>query len=124
MPANVRHHLEFVAEVVALMHRVGAADALVTLRQERPAFHVSADGPAYHDTRAVFTVWAVDRLVKAGLSPRAVLWHPLVHADSAHAWWTAAVLESDAAADSFVASDLVLPGEPEPHEPGRDLVAA
>jgi hypothetical protein len=105
------HHL--VLSVVDLVDTVGAPDALATLRSERPAL----DEHGYHDTRAVFLVWAVERLRAAGLSPTAVLWHPLVHTDSVLAWYDAATLDSAAARETFVPSTLALPGEPAPHEP-------
>jgi hypothetical protein len=120
MTETARPHLAFVADIVDLVRRHGAAAALATLRDERPA--VTAEG--YHDTRAVFAVWAVDRLLAAEVSPRLVLWHPLLHADSVLVWWTREVLDSAAAAERFVPADRVLPGEPVPHEPLEDLVAA
>lgn len=120
MTEITRHHLDFVADVVGRVRRHGAAEALGALRAERPA----VAGHGYHDTRTVFTVWAVDRLLQAGLTDRAVLWHPLVHADSVYAWWTPAVVDSARAADVFVPSDRALPGEPAPSDTFVGLVAA
>jgi hypothetical protein len=114
------HHSHFVASLVDLVRSEGASDALATVRVDRPAF---ADGE-YHDTRAVFFVWAVERLVSAGLSRTQVLWHPLVHADSPLAWWSADVLESDVARQGFVAPTGLAAGEPTPVEPVAALAAA
>lgn len=108
-----RHHLDLVAEVVELVRRHGAGTALETLRRDRPAI----TGAGYHDTRAVFCVWAVDRLLTAGLTTPSLLWHPLLHEDSVYAWWSADVVDSVAAAEHFVPADRVLPGEPTPSEP-------
>lgn len=119
MTVNASHHLDIVAITADAVRRHGAPGALEALRAEQPALHEGA----YHDTRAVFMVWAVDRLVRAGLSSTAILWHPLVHEDSVYAWWSAARIDSADAAAHFVASDLALPGEPTPLEP-RALIAA
>jgi hypothetical protein len=114
------HHSHFVASLVDLVRSEGASDALATVRTDRPAF---ADGE-YHDTRAVFFVWAVERLVSAGLTRTQVLWHPLVHADSPLAWWSADVLDSDVARHGFVAPTGLAAGEPTPAEPVTALAAA
>lgn len=114
------HHSHFVASLVDLVCSEGASDALATVRADRPAF---ADGE-YHDTRAVFFVWAVDRLVSAGLTRTQVLWHPLVHADSPLAWWSAEVLDSRTARHGFVAPTGLADGEPVPCEPTTALAAA
>jgi hypothetical protein len=114
------HHSHFVASLVDLVSSEGAEAALATVRDEHPAF---ADGH-YHDTRAVFFVWAVDRLVAAGLTRTQVLWHPLVHADSPRAWWSDEVLESSVARHGFVAPTGLAAGEPTPAEPDSSLAAA
>jgi hypothetical protein len=114
------HHSHFVASVVDLVRSEGARDALATVRAERPAFV----GGEYHDTRAVFFVWAVERLVSAGLSRTQVLWHPLVHADSPLAWWSTEVLDSSAARQGFVTPTGLAEGEPTPVEPAPTLAAA
>ena len=78
---------------------------------------------AYHDTLAVFSVWAVDRLVDGGLSDVAILWHPLTDRRSPLAWWDAATLAGDDARHRFVPSTKALVHEPQPHEP-RTLVVS
>ncbi len=116
-------HTEFLSSILRTVRASGAASALEQLRRERPAFHVDADGAAYHDTRAVFFVWAVDRLVAGGLSDFGVLWHPLVESHSPQVWWSAATLASAEAHEHFVPSELARAGEPQPVEP-QALVAA
>lgn len=120
-----RHRTLVVADIVELVRNRGAGAALAEVRAARPALH---DG-RYHDTAAVFVVWAADRLLTAGLTPTAALWHPLLHAESLYAWWDAATLESAEAAAHFVPTTLAAPGEPAPCEPApvppsRRLVAA
>lgn len=107
--------------LLASVRARGAAATQSALDAERPAFHVLADGTAvYHQTVATFMVWAIDRLVEAGLSDMGVLWHPLVQVESARAWWTDETLASAAARDGVVPSDKALAHEPQP----RPLVAA
>ena len=111
-------HTEFISSLIHSVRGIGAAATLEQVRADRPRF----DRGHYHDTRAVFFVWAVDRLVQADLSDMGVLWHPLVDDQSPLAWWHVGVLESAEAAETFVASTEALPGEPQPVEPV--LVAA
>ena len=102
--------------LLASVRTRGAAATLSALDAERPAFHVLPDGSAvYHQTEAALIVWAIDRLVGAGLSDLGVLWHPLVQVASARAWWTDETLASEAAILRFVPSDKALAHEPQPH---------
>jgi hypothetical protein len=107
-------HAQFIAQLTQQVRASGAAAALAHLRTARPSF--TAVG--YHDTAAVFAVWAVDRLVAAGLSDFQVMWHPLTDARSIRSWWDDATLASAAARDGFVPSTLARPGEVCPIEPG------
>ena len=109
----------FVDVLIRAVRTMGAAATLAELRRSRPA--ITTDG--YHDTVAVFYVWAVDRLVAAGLSDSQIHWHPLVDGGSVHAWWDDTTLRSQRARERFVASTRALVGEPAPFEP-RALVAA
>lgn len=120
-------HVDLLRTITALVRDAGPAAALDTLRRDRPSITVpglrSADAAGYHDTLAVFHVWAVDRLVSAGLSDLAVLWHPLTHPESPLAWWDAATLASTEAREGFVSSTCARAGEPAPFEP-QSLLAA
>ena len=111
-------HTEFLLSLVRSVRATGAANTLAQVRADRPAF----DRGRYHDTRAVFYVWAVDRLVDAGLSDIGVLWHPLTDSRSVRSWWSMGLLESIAAADGFVPADLALAHEPQPVD--LDLLVA
>jgi hypothetical protein len=120
-------HGEFISSLLRTVRTDGAAVALAQVRAARPAFHLQDDRDgkpfaSYHDTRAVFYVWAVDRLVAGGLSDFGVMWHPLLDTRSPLLWWTAATLGSTAAAEQFVPSELARPGEPQPVEPAGLLV--
>lgn len=116
-------HVEFITTLTRRVRLAGAAVALDELRAERPAIVSPAGAVGYHDTLAVFYVWAVDRLVAAGLSDLRVLWHPLVDVRSPRSWYDDATLGSDAAIARAVPSTLALPGDPVPVEP-LVLVAA
>jgi hypothetical protein len=106
-------HAQFIASLTQQVRAHGAVAALAHLRSTRPA--LTAVG--YHDTAAVFAVWAVDRLVAAGLDDFHVMWHPLTDARSIRSWWDETTLASAAARDGFVPSTLARPGEACPTEP-------
>lgn len=112
-------HTEFISTLTRAVRQHGAAVALAGLRATRPAFTAAG----YHDTAAVFYVWAIERLVSAGRSDLQVLWHPLTDARSLVAWWDEATLSSDAARDTFVPSTRAMVGDPVPSEP-RELAPA
>ncbi len=111
-------HVELLLALTSRIRAVGPAAALDELRAG-----VGADHPvARHHTLAVFFVWAVARLVDAGLSDAGVLWHPLTDPRSPLAWYDAETLASEEARSSFVPSTLAAAGDPVP-EPPRVLVA-
>ena len=121
-------HVEFITSLTHRVRRAGAAVALDEIRATRPAIispsgTAHAGNDAYHDTLAVFYVWAVDRLLAAGLNDVRVLWHPLTDVCSPRSWWDDDTLASDAAREHFVASTLARAGDPMPVE-FRTLVAA
>ena len=109
-------HTEFLSSILRTVRASGAAVALEQLRSNRPAFHTDDEVAVYHDTRAVFFVWAIDRLVTGGLSDFGVLWHPLVDSRSPLVWWNAATLADSSATEHFVAAELARPSEPQPVE--------
>ena len=113
-------HVELISTVTRAVRARGAATALAELRAARPAFTAAGS----HDTAAVFTVWAVDRLIDAGLADRQILWHPLTDVRSMLAWWDEATLTSDAARDGFVPSTRAVLGDPLPGEPAELAPAA
>ena len=111
-------HVDHWSLVLATIHFVredGAASALRSIRTAlaRAGHPVTVDGRP-HETLTVFVVWAVARLLDAGLTPTQVLWHPLLGTEAPLAWYDRATLQSEEAHASFVASTLALPGEPSP----------
>jgi len=117
-------HLDFLTTLAHRVREDGAAAALAGLRAERPALTApDLTVVPFHDTLAVFYVWAVDRLVEAGMDDTHLLWHPLTDPRSVLAWYDEATIASPAAAAHFVPSTLALPGEPVPSE-ARELLAA
>lgn len=108
-------HLDFIASTTARMRVVGPAAVLHEIR--------ATAGPDHHDTVVVFFVWAIDRLIDAGLSDVAILWHPLTDARTPRSWYDAGTLDSIEARAHFVPATLSLANEPAPCEPGV-LVAA
>jgi aryl carrier-like protein len=107
-------HVELITSLTHRVRHAGAAVALDELRSARPAIASPSGVARYNDTLAVFYVWAVDRLVAAGLDDVRVMWHPLTDVRSPRSWWTDETLESDEAAARFVPSTLARAGEPAP----------
>ena len=121
LPKQQWTHRAHVLAAVTLVRRHGAADALARLRLAIPRYNeatgvANTDTGGYHDTITVFYVWAVDRLVAAGLSTVAILWHPLTSFEAVGSWYDPATLWSPAARRSFVPSTLAVGGEPTPHD--------
>jgi hypothetical protein len=97
-------HVEYLQTLIQAVRQDGAAAAL---DQQLAA--------GLHHTKSSYFVWAVDRLVDAGLSDIEIIWHPLVDAHSPLAWYSEDVLSSEAARTGFVVADRALPSEPQPH---------
>lgn len=95
-------HERLVLAAVALVRQHGPSEALDRIVSHRPDVHV---------TRTVFMVWAVDRLISAGLKTATVLWHPLVDRRSVLCWWDAATLDDDEARTRWVPPTLTTPDE-------------
>lgn len=106
-------------QVIAAVRHDGAAAALAELRRDRPAFTEFG----YHDTAAVYLVWAADRLIAAGFDDVRVLWHPLVQLRSMRQWWDDDTLASAAARHEFVAATRWTVGDPVPAEPQPQIAA-
>jgi hypothetical protein len=117
-------HVEFITSLTHRVRLVGAVAALDELRANQTTIISPTGTVGHHDTLAVFFVWAVDRLVAAGLDDVQVLWHPLTDVRTPLSWWDADTLESHEAANHFVPSNLVGTGEPAPMVDTRVLTAA
>lgn len=117
-PTELPDHRQLILIAAGLIRRHDAAGALGVIRMTLGSL------PDYHDTRTTFVVWAVDRLLTAGLTLAAVFWHPLTFPGSELAWWDAATLDSPEAARRFVPSTLARAGDPEPSEPRTHLAIA
>ena len=118
-------HHDLLRSITALVRDAGPAAALDALRRDRVAFRVPGEPVSqarHHETLAVFHVWAVDRLLAAGLSDTAVLWHPLTDERSPLTWWDLGTLRSSAARERFVPSTSAASWEPAPTVP--DLLVA
>jgi len=107
-------HDHLVLATAALVRRHGPAAALEAL---------TTTGPDTHVTRMVYLVWAVDRLVGAGVPTERLLWHPLLDRRSLLCWWDAATLNSDEARRTWVPPTLCAAHEPAP-EPTSWCIAA
>lgn len=103
-------HAAFITSLTRTVRDRGAACALADLRASR----ADVAGQPYHETLAVYYVWAVDRLIAGGLNDLALLWHPLLDEASVYAWYPAEVLDSAEAAERFVPSPMASDDEPQP----------
>lgn len=121
LPKSRWTHEGHLLACVSLVRRHGAADALAILRAAIPPYNEStgvANTPTsgYHDTITVYYVWAVDRLLTAGISPADILHHPLVEREAPLAWWDRETLMSPAARAWFVEPTLAGDGSGGPTE--------
>lgn len=96
---------------------VDEATAALTAALSRSGHPATGTARRGHATLTAFTVWAVDRLLAAGLDTIGVLWHPLCRPDAALTWYERATLATDAAHDGFVVADRALPTDPQPAAP-------
>jgi hypothetical protein len=127
LPSSHQTHPMSVAPTIASSHRsetarpaVAPNHVVISLVRSRGAHTALAEllTAGHHHTVAVYRVWAVTRLVDAGLSDVGVLWHPLLDARSPLAWWDEPTLASDEARSGWVPPTLSEPGEPTPGLPG------
>jgi hypothetical protein len=105
---HVWKHTDLVLATTSLVRAHGPAATLDLLR---------AHSPRHHETLAAFSVWAISRLVDAGLTTMAVLWHPLTETSSALSWWTESDLRSAAARTGWIEPTLATDGEVRPSLP-------
>jgi len=138
LPKSRWTHEGHLLACISLVRRLGPVEALAALRAAIPPYNEStgvANTPTggYHDTITAYFVWAVHRLLEAGESTTAIMWHPLCDRDALLHWWDRTTLMSPAARAHWVAPTKVAicptPKEwvqpvtqvdESEHEPGRD----
>lgn len=118
-------HEAHVLACIAIVRDRGAAEALAMLRTAIPRYNEStgvANTPTsgYHDTITVYYVWAVDRLLRAGLDAATILADPTIEREGPLQWWDRDELMSERARRSWLAPTRVPagwdPAERGPHQ--------
>lgn len=92
LPKSEWTHEAHVQAGLSLVLRLGAKQALATLREAIPRYNVSTNTPntdtgGYHDTLTVYYVWAINELLRDGISPENIVTHPLVSRTAALDFW-------------------------------------
>ncbi len=85
-------HEAHVLAGLSLILRSGASRALATLREAIPRYNVSTNTPnsdsgGYHDTLTVYYVWAIDELLRQGVSAEEITADPLVSRTAPLDFW-------------------------------------
>ncbi|MGA0116759.1 MAG: hypothetical protein ACO3JF_00040 [Ilumatobacteraceae bacterium] len=104
-------HDAHVQAALSLVLRMGAARALATLREAIPRYNLSTNTPntetgGYHDTLTVYYVWAIDELLREGVSPEHIVGDALVSRTAPLEFWTRDELFSVDARRHWVAPTL------------------
>lgn len=121
LPKSEWTHEAHVMAGLSLVLRTGASRALATLREAIPRYNISTNTPntdtgGYHDTLTVYYVWAIDELLRDGISPENVVSQPLVSRTAALDFWERDELFSVEARRHWVAPTKKL-GQKIPSEP-------
>lgn len=92
LPKSEWTHEAHIQAGLSLVLRLGARQALATLREAIPRYNISTNTPntdtgGYHDTLTVYYVWAIDELLRQGVSPEDVVSQPLVSRTAALEFW-------------------------------------
>ena len=121
LPKSEWTHEAHVQAGLSLVLRMGARQALATLREAIPRYNVSTNTPntdtgGYHDTLTVYYVWAINELLRDGISPENIVTHPLVSRTAALDFWNRDDLFSVDARRHWVAP-TTSHGEKIPSEP-------
>jgi len=85
-------HEAHVLAGLSLILRSGASRALATLREAIPRYNISTNTPnsdsgGYHDTLTVYYVWAIDELLRQGVSAEEIAGDPLVSRTAPLDFW-------------------------------------
>ena len=121
LPKSEWTHEAHVQAGLSLVLRMGASRALATLREAIPRYNISTNTPntdtgGYHDTLTVYYVWAIDELLRDGISPKDIVSQPLVSRTAALQFWERDDLFSVQARRHWVAPTKSL-GTKTPTEP-------
>lgn len=121
LPKSEWTHEAHVQAGLSLVLRMGASRALATLREAIPRYNICTNTPntdtgGYHDTLTVYYVWAIDELLRDGISPENVVSQPLVSRTAALNFWERDELFSVDARRHWVAPTKKL-GQKIPSEP-------
>ena len=121
LPKSEWTHEAHVQAGLSLVLRMGASRALATLREAIPRYNISTNTPntdtgGYHDTLTVYYVWAIDELLRDGISPEDIVSQPLVSRTAALQFWERDDLFSVQARRHWVAPTKSL-GTKTPTEP-------
>jgi hypothetical protein len=108
LPKSEWTHEAHVKAGLSLVLRLGASRALATLRDAIPRYNESTNTPntdtgGYHDTLTVYYVWAIDELLRRGVSPEHIVDNDLVSRTAPLEFWTREELFSVDARRHFVA---------------------
>ena len=117
-------HEAHVRAGLSLVLRLGAEAALGTLREAIPRYNEhtntpNSDAGGYHDTLTVYYVWAIDELLRRGVSPENIVDNELVSRTAPLQFWTKDELFSVGARRHWVAPTVhsTTEGRPLPAHP-------
>lgn len=112
LPKSEWTHDGHLVACVAIVGVHGAKRGLDIIRAAIPPYNV-ATGVAntatggYHETITVYYVWAIDRLLATGRTPRVILDSPLTGRAAPLVWWDRETLMSVAARAAWIAPTVV-----------------
>jgi hypothetical protein len=92
LPKSEWTHEAHLQAGLSMILRMGTSRALATLREAIPRYNISTNTPntdwgGYHDTLTVYYVWAIDELLRQGVSPEDITTHPLVSRTAPLDFW-------------------------------------
>jgi hypothetical protein len=118
LPKSEWTHEAHLKAGLSLVLRLGASGALAALREAIPRYNDSTNTPntdtsGYHDTLTVYYAWAIDELLRQGVSPEHIVDHDLVSRTAPLDCWTREELFSVDARRHFVAPTSGRPRKPQ-----------
>ncbi len=121
LPKSEWTHEAHIQAGLSLILRSGASAALTTLREAIPRYNLSTNTPntdsgGYHDTLTVYYVWAIDEVLREGVSPEDVVDHPLLSRTAPLDFWSRDELFSVEARRHWIAPTITT-GTRSPRQP-------